>query len=115
MSTLVSPNSDSAKLPCFEADENIRLLGSCSVVWQDKVTIFGGFKNRRQVLKLNNLTLERTEDLDFDHVGGGCTVMNNEHLFLCFNSDARQGYILELSCEKNKQFNLAAREEKIDS
>ena len=115
MSTLVSPNSDSAKLPCFEADENIRLLGSCSVVWQDKVTIFGGFKNRRQVLKLNNLTLERTEDLDFDHVGGGCTVMNNEHLFLCFNSDARQGYILELSCEKINNLTCRRVRKKFDS
>ena len=49
--------------------------------------VFGGdyFGEKRQVSMVNGNRLERKGSLDFDFHYGGCTVLNQLTIVLCFN------------------------------
>ena len=72
----------------FAFGDNTEAYWSCSITWQGDFYIFGGNKEKRQVSKMaaSGCKLERIGDLDFDFNDGGCGNVNDEHVFLCFNS-----------------------------
>ena len=69
---------------CFERDSNTEAT-ACSITWDNKMHLFGGSLNRRQISRLSGLKLEYLKSLSFDH-NGACSV-TKDAIFLCF-SDA---------------------------
>ena len=87
---LVNLAGGQEQFTCFERDDNTEVSGSCSVIWQNELFVFGGERQRRQISRLSGQKLERFGDLGFDLLAGACDVMAN-NLFLCFSKeDARR-------------------------
>ena len=84
---LINSEGRQRKLTCFEPDKKTEASDSCSINWQNQLYIFGG-GNKRQISKLNGHKLKRLGSLTFDHEDGGCSVMNNQFIYLCFGSDS---------------------------
>ena len=72
----------------FEFGNETEVWYSCSLQWQNNYYVFGGEAERRQVSVVNGNRLERKGTLDFDFNGGGCTVLNQLTVVLCFDWDA---------------------------
>ena len=72
-------------LDCFERDNKTDAVGSCSFSWQNKMHIFGGDSEPRQISRLDNYRLKRIGDLPFNNLYGTCTTMTPEFIFMCFN------------------------------
>ena len=58
---------------------------SCSVVWKNQMLIFGGEARTKQIVQIIDCKLEIIGQLEFGHSDGGCTVNNDDEIFLCFN------------------------------
>ena len=67
---------------CFEKEqENLAFM--CPITWQNKLHLFGGYMMK--IARLDGYKLNYLDkNLDFMHIGGACSVMNNEFIFLCF-------------------------------
>ena len=86
----VDPNSGHVKMD-FNFQGNIEVHQSCSVVFNDKMFIFGGKKEHRQIAEVSSKCgIDRIGDLPFDFVNGACTVIKGDYIMLCF--DIKQGY-----------------------
>ena len=81
---LVTSGGEQQELTCFDRDDATEADISCSVNWQNQLFIFGGRNETRQISRLSGYKLERVGNLLFDHWAGSCSVMGNEHIFLCF-------------------------------
>ena len=57
---------------------------SCSLQWRNQFYVFGGRTQGRQLSMVNGNRLERKATLDFDFQEGGCTVLNQQTIVLCF-------------------------------
>ena len=68
----------------FDFDENTEVMYSCSLQWYNHFYIFGGKERNRQVSVVNGNRLERKGDLSFNFQSGGCTVLNQQIVVLCF-------------------------------
>ena len=86
------------KLDCFEPESETEAYYSCSITWTNKLYIFGGHIDQRQISRLDGYHLKRIGTLDFDHYLGGCTVMNDESIYLCFGSGLGVFLIVILPC-----------------
>ena len=69
----------------FEFGVNTEVAGSCSLQWKNINYVFGGYNKGQQVSMMNGNQLERKGKLDFDFHDGGCTVLNQITIVLCFN------------------------------
>ena len=47
--------------------------------------VFGGNTQKTQISIINGCRLERVDSLDFDQTYGGCTNVNDQSIYLCFN------------------------------
>ena len=84
---LLKSGGEQQELACFERDDATEAQYSCAINWNNQLFVFGGILvDRRQISRLTGHKLERVGSLDFDHYIGGCSVMNNEFIYLCFNS-----------------------------
>ena len=70
----------------FEFDKGTEIYYSCSVQWHNHHYVFGGYRNRRQVSMVNGKRLERKQTLNFSYWAGGCTVLSQRTILLCFGS-----------------------------
>ena len=70
----------------FDFDEKTEVYDSCSVQWYNHFYIFGGNNYNRQVSRVNGNRLERKGDLSFNFYSGGCTVLNQQTVVLCFGT-----------------------------
>ena len=68
----------------FDFGEKTEVLYSCSLQWYNHFYIFGGKERNRQVSMVNGKRLERKGDLSFNFQSGGCTVINQQTVVLCF-------------------------------
>ena len=68
----------------FEFGAGTEVDWSCSLQWQNRYYVFGGENERRQVPIVNGYRLERKATLDFNFEVGGCTVLNQITIVLCF-------------------------------
>ena len=71
----------------FEFGVNTEVAGSCSLQWKNINYVFGGYNKGQQVSMMNGNHLERKATLDFDMGGGGCAVLNQITIVLCFGKD----------------------------
>ena len=75
----------------FEFGMNTPVYFSCSLQWKNHYYFFGGYKlpkaynEKRQVSMVNGNRLVRKATLDFDFDAGGCTVLNQITIVLCFS------------------------------
>ena len=69
----------------FEFGKETEVDLSCSIQWQNYLYVFGGFTKRRQVSMVNGSRLEQKATLDFNFHDGGCTVLNQSAIVLCFD------------------------------
>ena len=90
---IISAAGDIRELSCFDKGSATTLIGSCSVTWQNKLHIFGGKSDQRQISRLDGYMLNKIGVLeldlktglqDFKFYGGACTQMNDQYIFLCF-------------------------------
>lgn len=84
---LINIEGEQEELACFERDQNTEAHDACSIKWRNQMHIFGGFGMKRQISKLNGFKLEGIGRLSFGHKSGTCSVMNDQYIYLCFNSD----------------------------
>ena len=90
---LLNSTGEQEELTCFERDATTQAYGSCSVIWNNQLVIFGGMNEgftfninySRQISRLTGHKLEYVGDLLFDQNQGACSVMANQYIFLCFN------------------------------
>ena len=83
---LVNSAGDQQELGCFEKAVKTDAYQSCSLTWNNKLFIFGGAYERKQISRLDGYKLNRIGSLFFDHQYGACSQMNNKYIFLCFSS-----------------------------
>ena len=74
------------ELNCFEKEKKVEAYGSCFLKWNNKLHVFGGDYEKRQISRLDGYRLKRIGSLSFNHMDGTCTIMNDT-IFLCFNTD----------------------------
>ena len=84
---LIYPYAETAHPINFEFGNGTQVFASCSLQFKNQYYVFGGFGNQtmmRQVSIVNGNRLERKGTLDFDFSLGGCTVLNQTTVVLCF-------------------------------
>ena len=70
----------------FYFPSNIEVQQSCSVVFKNKMFIFGGTEKHRQISEVSSKCgIDRIGDLPFDFVRGACTVIKEDEIMLCFD------------------------------
>ena len=62
---------------------------SCSVTWKNELFIFGGFRERQQISKLEGCSIRKIGDLGFNHVSAACASVSDNIIYLCFNYQNR--------------------------
>ena len=62
----------------FSMQENTEAYWSCSLKWRNKMIVFGGDSQKRQISEIDNCALKRIGDLSFDHDSGACTTDSKE-------------------------------------
>ena len=70
----------------FDFGSDTEVYRSCSLHWQNHHYVFGGAKETHQVSMVNGNRLERKAELDFPFRNGGCTVLNQITIVLCFGT-----------------------------
>ena len=74
----------------FRFGENTSVYHSCSMKYKNQFYVFGGTTSyggdKRQISKLEGCSLQRIGTLAFDHSGGACTGVNDQQIYLCFDS-----------------------------
>ena len=61
----------------FNFNANTEVDGSCSLVFSNKMFVFGGANEKRQISQVTGCGLERIGTLTFDLRSGACTVIRN--------------------------------------
>ena len=83
---LINPHGDYDRLYNFEFGYGTEIDESCSLLWHNHYYVFGGQYESQQVSMVNGNRLERKKpDLDFNLYSGGCTVLNQATIVLCFD------------------------------
>ena len=86
----IKSNGDLETISCFQPEKETVIKYSCSLIWQRKVYVYGGTLRMNmlynQISRLDGLKLNRVGSLDFNMLDGGCSVMDEKHIFLCFDS-----------------------------
>ena len=78
----VNLNGEQNEVDCFQPQPNTDAYLSCSIIWQNKLHVFGGHAVKRQISRLDGYQLHNIGALDFDFSFGSCGLMGNL-LLLC--------------------------------
>ena len=70
----------------FSLGQDTEVYYSCSLTWRGQFFVFGGNEEKSQISSINGCRLERVGSLDFDQSYGGCANVNDQSIYLCFNS-----------------------------
>lgn len=65
---------------------------SCSLTWQGRMLVFGGYENRRQISEVQGCGLNRLQhNLPFDLYSASCTAYDSSNVMLfCFDSNNKK-------------------------
>ena len=66
-------------------DEDTEVYDSSSITWRNQFFVFGGTFKRRQISKLSGFKLTLVGTLAFDHSYAGCSTVDDDRIYLCFN------------------------------
>ena len=81
---LIKPRGGYDRLD-FQFDDNVEVDSSCSLLWKNNYYVIGGWREKRQVSIVNGYRLKRVGSLDFNFYMGGCAVLNQVTVALCFD------------------------------
>ena len=73
------------ELDCFSHEDKTEVYHSCSLIWNNRMYIYGGADNKRKISKLNQYMLQIVGSLPFEFYFGACTNMADRKLYLCFS------------------------------
>ena len=69
----------------FTFGEGTNVEYSCSVTWQNRMIVYGGWgEYQYQISEVNDCTLKMIGKLPFIHLYGSCTVADQQ-IYLCFS------------------------------
>ena len=68
----------------FTYEYKTQAQGSCSIVWQSKMYIFGGNSYQRQISVVDQCKLTSIGELQFNMNDGACAQRDNTEVFICF-------------------------------
>ena len=71
---------------CLKQAPNTFLSVSCPLTWHNQFYFFGGYVNQRQIAQIKENEIILVGKLDFKHHWGGCSVMGENKVFICFNN-----------------------------
>ena len=78
----------------FPSDTEVYL--SCSLVFNNKMFVFGGLNEKRQISRVSGCDLVRIGNLDFDFVSGACTIFKSQ-ILLCFDWQSSKGRVCRVA------------------
>ena len=76
----------------FHYGRGTEVYASCSVKFRNEFYVFGGEQSRHgiiqrdQISKVTDCSLKKIGKLEFEFVFGACAVVNEESIYLCFNT-----------------------------
>ena len=70
----------------FTFESGTEVEYSCSIVWQGKMFVFGGYNYRRQISVVDQCRLKKKGVLPFDMITGACAQNENREVFICFQN-----------------------------
>ena len=77
----------------FEYDDNTEVEHGCSVTYRGEFYVYGS-SDKTQIAKVNGCKLERVGSLSFYFYYGGCDVVNEQEIYICFSSyEKKQCYV----------------------
>ena len=88
---LISGKGENYELHCISTDDGAISQGSCSILWQNKMYVYGGLQDlnnpvtAKQISLLDGSHFIIVGSLPFFHRGGSCSSMGNKFVFLCFS------------------------------
>ena len=82
---IIDGQSNSKEIKFTYGDET-EAHGSCSIVWQTKMYMFGGYKYSKQISVVDKCQLKRVGDLLFYMFYGACAQRDNNQVLICFEN-----------------------------
>ena len=70
---------------------------SCSLVFNNKLYVFGGTNERRQISTVHGCGLKCVGSLNFDFKSGACTTVQGSRILLCFGYSTFEGKVCRIS------------------
>ena len=74
----------------FHYGRGTEVYASCSVKFRNEFYVFGGEQNhgkrKDQISKVTDCSLKKIGKLEFEFAFGACAVVNEESIYLCFNT-----------------------------
>ena len=72
----------------FVLEQCTEVHGSCSLTWQNRHFIFGGYNQKTQISMVDDCTLKLVAELAFNHYYGGCANVDDRLIYLCFSRES---------------------------
>ena len=85
----IDPSGGHSELDFTFASDTEAYL-SCSLEWHNRLYVFGGYNQRRQISRVVGCGLKRVGNLAFDFYYGACTTVNVDQVILCFPRDNKK-------------------------
>ena len=101
---LINPIGNHTKVD-FRFGPATQVWNSCSIQWQNRMVVFGGFNERKQISEVKGCGLTRIGSLAFNFHSGACASMQNVAIFLCFDWWDGNGKVCRSSSDPLGKFN----------
>ena len=82
---IINGKGDSKEIG-FNFEDKTQVHGSCSIVWQGLMYIFGGLSLKRQISVVDQCKLTSKGELQFDMSFGACAQRENDEIYICFEN-----------------------------
>ena len=88
----------------FSFPSKTEVFDSCSLLLNDKMYIFGGHNELRQISEVTECGLKRIGTLDFHFLAGACALMQSTTLILCFDRFNDEGKVCRVANSPTASF-----------
>ena len=88
----------------FSFASNTEVDHSCSLLFNDKMFVFGGYVKKRQISQVKNCGLKRFASLDFDFDRGTCALTQSSTIILCFAWSNYEGRLCRIAYSPTASF-----------
>ena len=88
----------------FSFASDTEVYNSCSLLFNDKMFVFGGLDEKRQISQVKNCGLKRIASLDFDFDRGTCALTQSSTIILCFAWSNYEGQVCRIADSPTASF-----------
>ena len=85
----------------FPSDTEVYI--SCSLIFNNRMFVFGGWNEKRQISRVSGCNLVRIGNLGFDFCSGGCTIFKSQ-ILLCFDWQSSEGRVCRVASSPTTSF-----------